>query len=147
MKQKTSPIDQEYIDEHGNKITLGTTDMDAFFAGSAPAVMAAGHHVVRLAHWELVPEKEVETRTDRYTTKPYILLDLVDVEDGDVTTTRLYSGFVPYFMNALLGQFNGEIRGMKLTEILTYMGTHEFEIWVSYSAKDGARVDYREPRK
>lgn len=147
MKQKTSPIDQEFIDEHGNEVQLGTTSIDDFYSASAPHALAPGHHTVRIAHFELIPEKTVTTRTDRYTTKPYILLDLVDTKDGDVTTTRLYSGFVPYFMDAMIAQTDGAISGMKLTQVLTYLSTNTFEIWVSYSAQEGVRVNYREPRK
>jgi hypothetical protein len=146
MKTKTSPIDQHYMDDNGNEIELDTSSIDAFYSESAPRYMEAGHHTVRLTHYEVVPEKTVTTRTDVYTTKPYILLDLSDVKSGEVTTTRLYANFVPYFMDQIALQSKGEVSGMKLTGVLKYMMTSDIDIWVSYSREFGVQVNYREPR-
>lgn len=132
---------------NGTEIELGSTNIDDFYAESAPSYMEQGHHIVRLVHYELIPEKTVKTRTDIYTTKPYILLDLVDKKSGEVTTTRLYSAFVPYFLDGIAGQTGGAISRMKLSEVLKYLGTHDFEIWVSYDKDYGVQVNYREPRK
>ncbi len=134
------------IIDNGNEIELGTTDIDAFYSEAAPRYMEAGHHIVRLSHYEVVPEKTVTTRTDVYTTKPYILLDLRDVKSGEITTTRLYSGFVPYFLDNIAAQTSGEISGMKLSNVLNYLGRNDFEIWVTYSRERGVEVSYREPR-
>lgn len=144
---KKSIIDQNYIDGNGNQIELGTTDIDSFYSESAPAYMSKGHHIVRLVHYELIPEKSVQSRTDRYTTKPYILMDLVDQKNGEVTTTRLYSSFVPYFMDAIALQSEGATSGAKLSKVLEYISKHDIDIWVSYSREYGVQVNYREPRK
>lgn len=139
MKKTTYINDSEHIE-------IGTTDIDAFYSEPTKRYLSAGHHIVRLAHYEVVPEKTVQTRTDCYTTKPYILLDLVDQKDGDVTTTRLYANFVPYFMDQIAAQTEGAISGMKLGNVLKYLGSHDFDIWVDYSKEFGVQVNYREPR-
>ena len=131
---------------NGTEIELGSTNIDDFFTESAPSYMEKGHHIVRVAHYELIPEKTVKTRTDLYTTKPYILLDLADKKTGEVTTTRLYSAFVPYFLDGIAAQTDGAISRMKLSEVLKYLGTHDFSIWVTYDKEYGVQVNYREPR-
>ena len=123
------------------------SSIDSFYEAPAKSYLKRGHHIVRLANYELVPSREVESRTDRYTTKAYLLLDLVDVKTGEATTTRLYSSFVPYFMDAIAAQTAGAISEMKLSDVLKYLGTHEFEIWVSYDKQYGVQVNYQEPRK
>lgn len=133
-------------DDRGNEIELGTTDIDALYSASAPKYLSAGEHTVRLVHWEVVPEKTVTNRQDTYTTKPYILLDLADSNTNEVTTTRLYFNFVPYFMDNIAAQTDGEIGGMKLSEVLAYLGRHDFTVWVSYDPQRGVQVAYREPR-
>lgn len=143
---KKTIIDQTYTNDQGHLVELGTTDIDAFYGEAAPSYMSKGHHVVRLAHYEMVPEKTVQTRTDLYTAKAYILLDFVDKKSGEVTTTRLYSGFVPYFMDAIALQSEGATSGMKLSQVLSYISKNDIDIWVSYDREYGIRVNYREPR-
>lgn len=133
-------------DDRGNEIELGTTDIDALYSASAPQYLSAGVHTVRLTHYEIVPEKTVTTRQDSYTTKPYILLDLADAKTNEVTTTRLYFNFVPYFMDNIAAQTDGAIGGMRLSEVLAYLGRNDFTVWVSYDPQRGVQVAYREPR-
>lgn len=139
IKEKNTP--------RGTEVEYLVTDIDAFYEEPAKTYLAKGHHIVTLAHWELVPAKEVVTRTDNYTTKPYIMLDLVDVKTNEATTARLYSGFVPYFLDQIAAQTAGAIGGMKLSEVLAYLQTHKFEIWVSYDKSMGVQVNYQQPRK
>ena len=125
---------------------LFVTDIDAFYSAPSPNYLKAGHHIVKLANWELVPQKTVETRTDHYVTKPYILLDLVDTKTNEATVARLYSGFVPYFLEQIAAQTDGAIGGMHLSEVLNYLGKKKFEIWVTYDKSKGPQVSYRAPR-
>lgn len=134
-----------YVNDSEN-IELGTTDIDAFYSEKAPSYLSSGHHIVRITHYEVVPEKTVTSRTDVYTSKPYILLDLQDQKDKDVTTTRLYQNFVPYFMDQIGAQTEGATGNMPLSGVLKYLMTHDFDIWVDYSREYGVQVNYREPR-
>jgi len=144
---RTSLATQAYEDNNKNLVELeALEDIDSFYAAPAKRDMERGHHVVRLVHYEVVPAKTVQTRYDVYTTKQYILLDLVDSKNGEVISTRLYAGFVPYFMDAIKNQTAGNTCNMKLSEVLKYLGAHDFDIWVSYSREFGVQVNYREPR-
>lgn len=147
MKKKTSPITQAYEDDHGNIVELDAlVDVDKFYAPPERHDPAAGHHIVRLVHYEVVPAKTVQTRFDVYTTKQYILLDLADRKSGEVISTRLYEGFVPYFWDAIILQSAGNCRAKKFSEMLSWMQNNDVDIWVSYDRKFGVQVNYREPR-
>ena len=140
MKKTTYITDSE-------RTEIGTTDIDAFYSEKAPSYLSSGHHIVRITHFEVVPEKTVTSRTDVYTTKPYILLDLADQKDkSSVTTTRLYQNFVPYFMDQIGAQTEGATSAMPLSAVLKHLMTHDFDIWVTYSREFGVQVNYREPR-
>lgn len=133
------------VDKNDPNVELTIMDLEAFYSEPVKTYLKAGHHVVKLAHYELVPERTVTSRTEVYTTKPYLLLDLVDVKTGEATETRLYSGFVPYFMDQLAVQTKGEISGMTLKELLHYLGRNSFDIWVKYDPKTGVQVSYQKP--
>lgn len=133
-------------DKNDQNIEYLVTDIDGFYSEPAKKYFKSGHHLVKLAHWELIPEKTVTSRTDVYTTKPYILLDLVDTKTKEATTTRLYSNFVPYFLDQIAAQTEGAISGMKLSEVLAYLGKNKFEIWITYDKATGVQVNYQEPR-
>lgn len=132
--------------QNDTNVELNIMDLEAFYSKPVKTYLPAGHHVVKLAHYEVVPEKTVTTRTDRYTTKPYILLDLVDVKTHEATETRLYSGFVPYFMEQLVVQTKGEISGMTLKQLFDYLGKNSFDIWVKYDPQNGVQVSYQRPK-
>lgn len=134
------------IDEHITRDEVLVDSLDAFYSEAPKTYVASGHHIVKLINWELVPEREVETRTDHYITKSYVLLDLKDIKTGEVTTTRLYSNFTPFFIDQIAAQTDGAISGMKLSKIFEYLGKHDFDIWVSYSKQYGVQVNYQEPR-
>lgn len=145
---RTSLVTQTYEDNDRNLVELeALEDIDSFYAAPVKRDLTSGHHVVRLTHYEVVPAKTVQTRHDVYTTKQYILLDLVDKRSGDVTSTRLYANFVPYFLDAIKIQTEGATCNKKLSEVLAYLGNHDFDIWVSYDREFGVQVNYREPRK
>lgn len=133
-----------------NKLDVTTTelvnDLDAFYSAAPKSYISSGHHIVKLVNWELVGEREIATRTEHYVTKSYILLDLKDTKSGEVTTTRLYQSFVPYFLDQIAGQTDGAISGMGLKQVFSYLSKHEFDIWVSYSKQYGVQVNYQEPR-
>ena len=92
----------------------------------------AGHHVCRVVEFEYTePERG----------KPYIAIDLRD-KGGVTISTRMYSARVPYFMNAVARQTAGATGGMKFSQVLEYLKSHDLETWVSFHPDYGIQVEY-----
>ena len=121
--------------------------IDSMCSEECPRYFAKGEHIVTVCNWEYHPKEEVKSRTGDYVKKPFVLLDLLDSKTGEVQETKLYPGFVPYFFNQISAQTEGAVGGMKLSEVLAYLGNHEFSVWVSYSKENGVQVAYQAPRE
>lgn len=113
--------------------------IDSF--GSA-ALPSKGKHTVTLESYKMVPANKADDGT--VLAQPYVALVWNDYSKMEMIDVRLYSGMVPYFMDGLNRQMDGSLMGMKLSEILETLRTHEVNIWVEWSSKYGVQASYFE---
>ena len=70
---------------------------------------------------------------------PFILIETSD----PLITIKLFSSRVPYFMKAINRQFNWNLAGLKLSQVLHYLETHEFKVQLTYHPRYGEQFDFR----
>lgn len=70
---------------------------------------------------------------------PYVLIETSD----PLITIKLFSSRVPYFMKAINRQFNWNLSGLKLSQVLKYLEKHEFKIQLTYHPRYGEQIDFR----
>lgn len=73
---------------------------------------------------------------------PYIAVDMT-IDNLDITE-RWYSGRIPYIMACLRHQFRKDYMDVTLSELLDLCNKKDFVVNVSYDAKYGRQIDYRE---
>ena len=149
MAKNISDINESVRNISSGAINPADTDIDNF---SDYVVNSEGHRVVSLKYYEVVPAKKIlnyyqgRTEDTGRTTKKHIRLELM-TDDGEHIETKLYEKGVAYFMNSIAAQTGGAARGMKLSEVLNYITTHYFDVWVEFSSQYGVQVRYSDPDK
>ena len=113
------------------------TFIDSFGASSLPS---KGKHTVTLDSYKMVPAKVADDGT--VVAQAHISLAWNDHEKNEMIDARLYSAAVPYFMDGVNRQMDGEFMGMKLSAILESLKTNEITITVDWSSKYGVQVSY-----
>lgn len=58
-------------------------------------------------------------------------------------TIKLYPARVPYFMKAINKQFDYELTGISLKNVLEFLKTHAFNIQFTYHPRYGEQFDFR----
>ena len=74
--------------------------------------------------------------------QPYVAVEMV-IDNLDVTD-KWYSRRIPYLMNCLRRQFCKDYMECTLSQLLELARTNDIIVNVSYDAKYGRQIDYRE---
>lgn len=134
-----------------NSINLNSVDLNN-------SIAEPGTYTVKLESYKVIPavrnltdpDPESERNTsylidpnlpaDAIIRQEYLLLNVA----GDYCfSIRIYPKRVNYFMHAINKQFNYNLSGKKLSEILKYLATHPFNIQLTYHPSYGEQFDFR----
>lgn len=95
--------------------------------------VAPGSYITRIRNYK---EVNIEGR------QPYVAVEMV-IDNLDVTD-KWYSSRIPYLMSCLRRQFRKDYMDCTLSQLLELARTNDIVVNVSYDAKYGRQIDYRE---
>lgn len=74
--------------------------------------------------------------------QPYVSVEMLI--DDLIVTDRWYSSRIPYIMKCLRKQYHKDYMDVTLSQLLNMCKDQDFVVNVSYNAKYGRQIDYRE---
>lgn len=135
--QNAAPIAQATA----NPVTNATMSFRDFYQqGIALSKLIAGEHTAILQAHRWVEPVDL-------TSKPYVRLEL-KLTDRVIVDNRFETGF-QIFINHIKKQLGWEDRNVSIQEILTYLMSNSFKVWISYAVVDNQEyrnVNYIPPK-